>query len=218
MQLPLMNAAAIAAQSYSISARIAAGDVPVEVKAHLDRKGAQAFILDHGVLVIPGTNELLDWFKNFDVYRIAERVFGPRDQARGNNGVVFHEGFLRHASIVNTFAQKHDVRFIIGHSLGAAATQILATSMNVPGIGFASPRTKRGMRLLKNEEKVLNICRLDDLVTRVPPSEAGFRRLGVTVRIAPKETNPGMDHSMQNYINVLNEHAGRPDIPDRWPM
>lgn len=217
MQLSVMNAAELAAQSYSIAEMIDGGTVPGEVKAHISLRGAQAQMMDHGVMVVPGSNELLDWFSNFDVYDIVGRRFQRRDKARGRNGAVFHAGFLRHASKLQSFARENDARFIIGHSLGAATAQILGTALGIPAIGFASPRVKLGAGKLKNEQMVLNICRADDLVTRVPPSEAGFRRLGRSVRLVPGVTNPGIDHSMLHYIASLNEHVSAKGLPRHWP-
>ena len=217
MRISIMNAAELAAQSYDITDMIKAGQVPGAVKAHISVKGAQAQMMDHGVMVIPGSNELLDWFTNFDVYKILGSRFGRRDRQKGSRGAVFHEGFLRHASRLQGFARDNGAKFIIGHSLGAASAQILGTALGVPAIGFASPRVKLGAGKLKNESKVLNICRADDLVTRVPPSEAGFRRLGKTVRLVPPKTNPGMDHSMPEYIESLKTHVSAPGLPKSWP-
>lgn len=212
-----MNAAELAAQSYAIADMIKGGNVPSQVKAHVSIRGAQAQMMDKGVMVVPGSNELLDWFSNFDVYNIVGRRFQRRDKAKGNNGAVFHAGFLRHASKLQGFAKEHDARFIIGHSLGAATAQILGTALGIPAIGFASPRVKQGAGKLKKEGGVLNICRADDLVTRVPPSEAGFRRLGTSVRLVPGVTNPGMDHSMDHYIASLEEHVSAKGLPKHWP-
>ncbi|MEM9584200.1 MAG: hypothetical protein AAGA08_13910 [Pseudomonadota bacterium] len=211
-----MNAAEMAEQSYDIAKMLQRGRTFSEVKAHLDTKGAQAQMMAHGVMIIPGSNELMDWFTNFDVYQILGRRFGRRDKARGRTGATLHAGFLCHANKLHGFAQQNGARFIIGHSLGAATAQILGTSLGLPAIGFASPRVKFGTGKLKNERKVLNICRADDLVTRVPPSEAGFRRLGKTVRLVPGATNPGMDHSMGHYIASLKEHVSANGLPKHW--
>lgn len=217
MRLSIQNAAEIAEQSYLIANMIKRGQIPPQVKAHLNRKGAQAQMMKQGVLVIPGTNELLDWFVNFDVYRIMGRNYKRNEKGKSRTGAVFHAGFLRHANTLYTFAKENNAQYVIGHSLGAATAQILGTSLGIPAIGFASPRVKKGAGKLKNEGLVLNICRMDDLVTRVPPSEAGFRRLGKSVRMTPAVTNPGMDHSMKHYLQSLKDHIGAPGLPKRWP-
>lgn len=216
MRLSVMNAAEMAAQSYDIAKMVQRGRVPGAIKAHINTSGAQAQMMAHGVMVIPGSNEMHDWFTNFDVYRILGRTFGRKDKARGSTGAVFHAGFLRHAAKLQRFARDNHARFLIGHSLGAATAQILGTSLGIPAIGFASPRVKFGAGKLKNESKVLNICRADDLVTRVPPSEAGFRRLGRSVRLVPGNTNPGMDHSMDHYIAALKEHVSAKGLTKHW--
>lgn len=217
MQLSVKNAAELAEQSYLIADRIKRGRVPPEVKAHINRKGAQAYMMKRGVLVVPGSNELLDWFRNFDIYRIMGRNYRRDERGKGRTGAVFHAGFLRHATTLYAFAKENNAQYVIGHSLGAATAQILGTSLGIPAVGFASPRVKRGRRKLKNESKVLNICRMDDLVTRLPPSEAGFRRLGLSVRMTPAVTNPGLDHSMTHYLQALDDHVGAPGLPKRWP-
>lgn len=88
--------------------------------------------------------------------------------------------------------------------------------MNVPAVAFASPRVKRGGYKVRYESKVLNICRLDDLVTRVPPSEMGFRRLGKTVRLIPPSINSGFDHSMKHYIKALDFETFDNELPKTW--
>ncbi len=216
MRLSVMNAAEMAEQSYVIARLIKRGRVPSEVKAHINSRGAQAQMMAHGVMIIPGSNELMDWVTNFDVYRILGRSFGRSDKGRGSTGAVLHAGFLRHASRLQKFARENDAKFLIGHSLGAATAQILGTSLDLPAIGFASPRVKFGSGKLKYEHNVLNICRADDLVTRVPPSEAGFRRLGTSVRLVSAATNPGMDHSMTHYIAALKEHVSARGLPTHW--
>ena len=216
MRLSVMNAAEMAEQSYDIAKMLKRGRVPGAIKAHINKSGAQAQMMAHGVMVIPGSNEVMDWFTNFDVYRILGKNFGRRDKGRGSTGAVLHAGFLRHANKLQRFAKDNGARFIIGHSLGAATAQILGVSLGVPAIGFASPRVKFGPGKLKKESKVLNICRADDLVTRVPPSEAGFRRLGTSVRLVPGKTNPGMDHSMEHYIASLKEHVSAKGLPKNW--
>ena len=141
----------------------------------------------------------------------------PEHQSsKHRTGAFFHSGFYKHAGLILEFAKDNKAQFIIGHSLGAAAAQILGTSLNVPTVGFASPRVKKGNGRLKNEKRVLNICRVDDLVTRVPPSEVGFRRLGRSVRLVPPKNNPGMDHSMPNYIDALGYDTFGGPLPRTW--
>jgi len=208
MRLTVMNAAEMAEQSYHITKMIKMGRVPGAVKAHIDVAGAQAHMMSHGVLVIPGSNDILDWVTNFDVYKILGKTFGRKEKARGSRGAVFHAGFLRHASRLQRFAKDNQAEYVIGHSLGAAAAQILGTSLAIPAVGFAAPRVKFGSGKLKHEHRVLNI---------VPPSEAGFRRLGLSVRLISGATNPGMDHSMAHYITALKEHVSAEGLPKAWP-
>lgn len=183
---------------------------------YLDNKGAQALMLDHNVLVIPGSNEVIDWIRNVNVYNILGKRYKAKSQAKSKTGAILHTGFNRHADLVSKFAKEHDAKFIIGHSLGAATAQILGSWMGVPAIGFASPRVKLGPRKVKNESKVLNICRWDDLVTHVPSSQLGFRRLGKTIHLVASETNPGLDHSMDHYIEALGFETLGAQLPKTW--
>ena len=216
MRLKILNCAELVGSSYGLVKAIKRNQIPPNVVDHMNHRGAQAVMLDHNVLVIPGSNELVDWFRNFDTFRIAGQRFNARAATRHKTGAFFHSGFYKHAGLILEFAKDNRAKFIIGHSLGAAAAQILGTSLNVPTVGFASPRVKKGNGRLKNEDKVLNICRVDDLVTRVPPSEVGFRRLGQSVRLIPPQTNPGMDHSMPHYIDALKFDTVDGALPRTW--
>lgn len=216
MRLTIKNCAELAADSYSISKDLAEGKSHSGIRAFQDISGAQALVTKDNVLVIPGTNELADWLKNFDVFNILGGKYSARESSRAGSGAYFHAGFWRHSMQIHGFARSNNIEFIVGHSLGAATAQILGAALNVPAVGFASPRVKRGPTRIRNENRVLNICRADDLVTRVPPSEAGFRRLGNTIRLMPPTLNKGMDHSMQEYIAGLSFDAFDGELPIKW--
>jgi hypothetical protein len=216
MRLSITNCAELALNSYAAAKAIKRGKKPQGVVAHLDKKGAQAMMLDHDVLLIPGSNELTDWIRNVNVYNILGKKYKAKAEAKSKTGAILHSGFNRHATLIGAFAKENHAKFVIGHSLGAATAQILGSWMGIPAVGCASPRVKLGPRKVKNEHKILNICRLDDFVTHVPPSEIGFRRLGKTVQLISPTDNPGLDHSMPNYIAALEFDTLADKLPRTW--
>lgn len=170
MRLSIEHCANLVANSYAAVKHKKPVKTVEGVVASLDHRGAQALMLDYKVLVISGSNEVIDWIRNLNVYNILGKKYKAKSQAKSKTGAILHAGFNRYADLISRFAKDHGARFIIGHSLGAATAQILGSWMGVPAVGFASPRVKLGPRKVQNESKVLNICRLDDLVTHVPPS------------------------------------------------
>ena len=163
--------------------------------AQLDRDGVQAFVTADRVLVIPGTNELSDWWKfNFKVVRGATRSW--------------HAGFLKHAQAVYKFAKGLDVRRITGHSLGAASAQIVGYSLKINTIAFASPKTLAAEWWVSDSNRFLieNICRVDDLVCAVPPN---FQHVGTVQWLTPKRHHWGEDHSISNYVDAMREANDR---------
>ena len=160
---------------------------------NLDKSGVQAHFTKDGTLVVAGTNEWSDWWKfNFAVGRGATRPW--------------HAGFLRYAQTVYTWvkAEGFDIKLITGHSLGAAAAQILGHSLpGVETICFASPKPL-GPKTHATISRVLNICRTDDLVCRVPPH---FGHVGGVEWIDPKH-HFGEDHRIKHYIEAMKEANG----------
>ena len=129
-----------------------------------DAHGVQAFVLKDRTLVIPGTNERRDWRTNFNV-------------GKGSSGRIWHRGFLEHARAVFAFAAPLKPKLVLGHSLGAASAQIVAVSLNIPAICYASPQPLRGQRWFKGEYRIMNICRRDDAVAKLPPSFLRWRTM-----------------------------------------
>jgi len=190
-----------------------------EIAAEIDIRGVQAYFLKSGVLSIPGSNEAYDWFE------YNTRVNDPSmdgvafDVAPGDSGSQFHAGFLDHAQTVYTFAKGLKPKFIVGHSLGAASAQIVGTSLRVPTIAFASPRTLKGKpsNRLRGEGWVVNYCRVDDTVCHFPRNHKDFRVLGSQYWLNPDEINVGEDHSMKNYRKALKSRKIRERVPMQWP-
>lgn len=190
-----------------------------DVEHQIDIRGVQAMYLKSGVLVIPGTNEMSDWFDfNLDIAGSVTDGHGF-EVVPGDSGSHWHAGFLEHAQIVYTFAKGLRPKFIVGHSLGAASAQIVGTSLGVPTIGFASPQTLRGAptNRLGKEGWVVNFCRVDDTVCHVPPKFLGFRTLGSRYWLSSDTINVGQDHSIDNYRSILKLKKTQDRVPMIWP-
>lgn len=179
-----------------------------------DKRGVQAFLLPDRTVVVLGTNEASDWWRFNARVGLRRPRLPELRRRRGASGAVWHSGFLRHAEILYAWAKPLSPRLFIGHSLGAAAVQIVGASLQVPAIAFAAPRTKKTEAQFPGEAHVLNICRTDDTVVGVPP---GFRRIGNVAFLKPRRINPGMDHQMKHYIQLLRDPASSRQVPARWP-
>lgn len=161
----------------------------------LDIDGVQASILADGVLLIRGSDERTDWIRNFRFFPITDKGDTTR----------WHRGFLAHARIAYAFAKGKNISCVIGHSLGAACAQIVASSLGVPGIAIASPRPLWGAAPA-GANQIRNWCRTDDLVCSLPPSCFGFRHVGSVRWLRPTESHDGEDHRISHYIRALEEH------------
>ncbi len=167
--------------------------------------GAQAVMLKDGTLIIPGTNEVSDWSDfNFNV-------------SNGDSGRKWHAGFLKHAQLVFTFAKGATAKRVLGHSLGAASAQIVACSLGVPALCFASPQPLRGRTRFKGEHRITNICRTDDAVTDMPFKFVGFRHLGKVHELFPGEKQSAGSHKLKDYIRAMKQGRARPELPASWP-
>lgn len=182
--------------------------------------GAQAFITPDRDLVIPGSNEIMDWSGfNIRVHnllngRIPNLQLVPQTQTR-----AWHFGFLKHADSIYRFARHHRPRFIVGHSLGGAAAQIIGHRMGIPTVTFGAPRTHKGRRKkIVGEGWVLNLCRADDPVTGLPVT-SGFRHIG-TVRTfkTGRAVWPG-NHPIAKYASLIAAETGEryARIETAWP-
>lgn len=193
------------------------GSADIEVSINI--KGVQAYMTKDRVLVIPGTNEFSDWFQfNFDVFGRGRSDIQGFATATGDSGAVWHAGFLEHARLVYTFAKGLKPRQIIGHSLGAASAQIVGSSLKVPTIAFASPRTLRGDRGgVHGEGFVVNLCRSDDSVCHVPPPFMGFRHVGRTIWMNPRGINFWEDHRIDQYLEIMVLDEIAAELPTVWP-
>ena len=119
----------------------------------------------------------------------------------------WHRGFLHYAQIAYSWARDKPVALVTGHSLGAACTQIVATSLNVTGYGFASPKTLFApvglTRRPANEHLVTNWCRSDDAICYLPP--IAFDHVGAVNWLQPLAVHRGDDHRLIHYLDMLAE-------------
>lgn len=190
----------------------------LRIKRSLDSADdVQAHMTEDTILLLPGSNSIMDYLRfNLRVYNVGGRKFRMKDTdtEEGDSRTVWHQGFLKYARVVYQWVGNDKPRMIIGHSLGAAATQVLAPSYNVPGIAFASPRPLKGANLLGNEDKCLSICRTDDTVCKLP---GGFAHIGDIRFLKPTRFGWGFSHSMKQYQKVLDRNRGPDQAPAHWP-
>ena len=207
--MDLMDAARLVENAYKGRAHLP------PVRMEIDEGHVEAFLLSDNTLVIPGSNELIDYTKSNLVTGRQKISWNEMGKASGN--AIWHKGFAGHAATIANKLGRAKPTFIIGHSLGAAAAQILGCIYGVPAIGFASPMPRRGAGKLQHEGLVLNVVRNDDTVCRMPPKQFGFRRIGNTEVMKPVSVNRGEDHSMTQYIKLMKIERAAGKIVKSWP-
>lgn len=213
---PIKTAAQLAQASYSASTH---PSVAPEIHRTLNKGDVEAHLLKNGVLLIPGSNSVMDYLKfNLRVLNIGGKRYKISDGTteKGHSGTVWHQGFLRHAKAIFDWIEEGGTRpkYIIGHSLGAAATQILSKSYGVAGIGFAAPRPRRARGPIKNDRLCLCINRDDDIVCGLPGK---FHHMGKVVLCKAKLSAFGADHNMAHYRKVVDEAQAAGTMPQNWP-
>ncbi len=207
----LMEAAELARLSYDGAAALP------PLKAMNLKGGAQAYLTQDDVLVIPGTNEARDWADyNLKAFPAKGAQVGWAGIDRTIETATWHFGFALHALHVMIFLGTRRPAFIIGHSLGAASAQILGLHFGVPTVCFASPRPIRGDGMLNGEGWVLNLVHVDDIIGMVLGEGAGYRRIG-SVRGLTPDTAGGIAHRMADYKVALAGRIAAGSLPPHWP-
>ncbi|MEM1266110.1 MAG: hypothetical protein AAGI50_08855 [Pseudomonadota bacterium] len=177
-------------------------------KYSMDTKGVQARLYGREkALVIEGTNEFSDWLRfNFN-------VLIEREPEIGDSGARYHQGFYNYAEKVYYFAKPIQDRIdvVIGHSLGAAAAQIVGASLGKPTLSIGAPKPYvKGTGPVPGAEYVTNLNRDDDAVTKVPGMLLGFlpfEHIGHVWNLDPKDDDElGEDHRVNHYIDLIKRH------------
>jgi len=210
----LIDAATLAEASYR-SDRIIS---PAVIKS-LDHDDVQAHLLEGNILLLPGSNSVRDYVKfNLRPLRLGNQRFVMKhttDSAKGASGTWWHQGFLRYSVEIFEWLKAEEVtpRYIIGHSLGAAAAQILSKTYNVPAIGFAAPRPKRSNNRVVQDGRCLLVNRTDDPVPRVPST---YHHMGKATLFKSVKHRSIFAHSMRHYIDVIKEDDLFKTLPEKW--
>ena len=213
---PILTAAYLAEASYSAQTH---RSVAHRVQSSLDHNDVQAHFLDNGILLIPGSNSVMDYLRfNLRVLRVGRKRYRIADDttAEGASGTFWHQGFLAHAKEIWDWmeAKRQRPTYIIGHSLGAAAAQILTKSYGCYGIGFAAPRPRKHRGPLRHGDKCLCVNRDDDIVCTLPGT---FHHVGKVHRCNPRRSALGPDHSMSHYRKVVEEQQAAGTLARTWP-
>lgn len=209
----VMKAAELVALSYSLNRRRRGlMDDTLEdvhkrkVVKRCPTRGAEAYMLDNGCLLIPGSNTLSDYFNyNFRLWNLGKKrlKLSSSETSKGASRTVWHQGFFTHAvEIYNWIGpeKKNWPKLIVGHSLGAASAQILSKTWAAPAIGFAAPRTRKSSGPVKYDGLSLSICRRDDTVCSLP---SGFHHMGQTKSFPAQAGGGALNHKMSAYIESL---------------
>lgn len=183
---------------------------------------------EKNILVITGSDSWQDYmFYNLRPWRPLPRM--PEiDQLTSSDlpKRAFHKGFLLLAARVKHFLGDHKPDYIVGHSLGAAAAQILGTGLGVPTVCLASPQVVKRKFLKPSalrspghaQWNVFNLAWDKDFVTR-GYRLTGLRCLGHRVVVGTDDPNPGIDHFVQDYKHLIIEAEAyqTAKLPSAWP-
>lgn len=176
-------------------------------KAFVVNGRAEAYLTHDGVLVIPGSQSAEDYTR-FNLRLMSwKNAFNLRNYK-------FHYGFLSHATLLKAFVRDNDVRFVTGHSLGAASAQILGAWYDLPGYLFASPRVLRKRYRAVKGTKLISFNRVDDSVCTLPGR--GFNHIGQVYELNTGEVNVGMDHSTSEYRTAMRMANVQAAVPVRF--
>jgi len=213
MQFSLEDAAKLAEASYKTS-RITSP----AVTHSCPHRDVQAHMLEGGILLLPGSNSVRDYLKfNLRPLRVGHRRLKLSEEGaeNGASGTKWHQGFLAYSREVFEWLKTVDQtpNYIIGHSLGAAAAQILAKTYDVPAIGFAGPRPKFARGRVNHDRQCLLVNRGDDPVPKLPTQ---FFHVATVKKLSPKRDDFGLAHSMRHYREIVEEGIDANRLPKTW--
>lgn len=205
--------------SYDLFRRPAARNaLKPNIKKSLDKNHVQAVFLKQNILLIPGSNSVGDYTMfNLRVLNFGGKKYRLNDELTAIWGpnVTWHQGFMKHAKVIADWMAVHRLRpkYIMGHSLGAAATQILVRTHGVPGIAFAAPRVTRGTVVPAPASDCLCLNRRDDRVCDLP---ASFEHLG-EIHTGGTRQFLRFDHKMARYREFVAEEQRAGRLGTHWP-
>jgi hypothetical protein len=213
-QITFTKAAALAQQSYQPNTITGA-----QVRLTLNKDDVQAVFLTDGTLLLPGSDGWTDYIRfNLRLLNLGGVQLRLSDdrQERGVGQVMWHQGFLTYAKVVVAWLGANHLRptRIVGHSLGAAAAQILCKLYTVPTIAFAAPRPKASSYPVQHNGLCVSVLRRDDPVTQVP---LGFSHLGKVMHLPPPPGEHLLAHNMKHYVRAIDRYTTAGVMPTHWP-
>lgn len=209
----LKDAATLAEASYQ-SGRI----IRPKILKSFDHDDVQAHLLTGNILLLPGSNSVRDYLKfNLRPIRFGGKQLTMSEDKteKGASGTTWHQGFLWYSRAIFNWLEDEGVRpsYIIGHSLGAAAAQVLSKSYNAPAIAFAAPRPKKTKNRVVQDGRCLIVNRSDDIVPNLPGS---FHHMGHAKLINSVSDRRFIAHAMPRYVSIVNEGIQSQKLPIKW--
>lgn len=207
MSLSVMDAAQRAYLSYKAPKKL--GAVAYKIGNVL------AYLQADKTLVIVGTNDRADWRDNFDIWAVKGSYHGAMNPPVP--AAKWHSGFLWHARQV-VYAMtlyKQKPKYVVGHSLGGAAAQIVASHYQIPGITFGAPKAMFGATLAHHT--FLNVIYEKDLVPDWPETSGNYQRIGKTEIISDDGVENWPYHRMQYYLGRTQRGIENGEVSARWP-
>ena len=151
-------------------------------------------------LIVTGSNERRDWAYNL--------FYVPTTPASGDRR-TWHRGFYNHSKPVyglasGWLAHGGTIDLVCGHSLGAAAAQVVGSSLGITTYCFEAPKPLISRRQPPGAQHVTCYNRDDDLICKLPPL---LKHVGEVVWLKPQERHRGFDHSIELCIEAMRENG-----------
>lgn len=200
VQITAMTAARLIQQAYD-------GKIRGQSKSFKSKNGAEGYLRKDGLLVIPGSQGVNDYLKfNLQIFKFKF--------TNKNSKMMFHAGFLKHCNELLEFARENNVKYVAGHSLGAASSQLLAATLGIPALNFAAPKVMRQGFRAKHGGQVVNINRKDDLVGHVP--KLLFKHIGKTYWLDCGPEDGKFDHALSRYVEAMEMASVQKQVPFKF--
>ena len=208
--LTLTEAAELLGKSYE-----GRGAMP-PLKLDKQHKYAQTYLTQDDILVIPGMNQNIDRLRGVDQWHVPGWFYRwgkyNKDISKSTWLNLFVHYTLDSLKLLGTQRPK----FILGHSLGAGMTQILAQHYKVPAICFAVPAVCDGRKLTFTPyENILNVQIEGDWLPALLHDKGVLQRFGRTETVPPPAGHASR-HKITSYIAAM--QAGHGSLPPHWPL